>query len=366
MNPSLMPSISIGAHRPIISTVRLITQAFVVGIKLPFHFLDHLTAHRKSQVIYFSPLDSISPSQPILIYVHYSKSGVLTEREVDTLRNIRKTGFQICVVVNTEKSHLLEKIATHKENYNENYTEIIRKNVGWDLSAYRDVFFLLKKNGKVKNQPIIFMNNSVIWFPEMAESYFNGLVKQESDLIGASVSNQYRPHIQTFLFGSLNDVGTIEIEKWLKSIRNWRSKRTVVSYGELATIQIIKSSAKFMSFPDQDKIQELGLKKIHEDFESSDLADPPVVIKRLQRNRAFTHAGIPVNPSHDYWLEMLESGFPGIKVDLVRSNPSQLYDYEIAIKMLLESGFNYQMLNRLLISNKSKSVVFKIRTLLKW
>jgi hypothetical protein len=91
----------------------------------------------------------------------------------------------------------------------------------------------------------------------------------------------------------------------------------------------------------------MGLRKIHGSFESRNNEIPYVVIKRLLRNRSFLHAGIPQNPSHDYWLEMFESGFPGIKVDLVRNNPSDILDYEILISKLLESGFDYSMITSL-------------------
>jgi hypothetical protein len=77
-------------------------------------------------------------------------------------------------------------------------------------------------------------------------------------------------------------------------------------------------------------------------------------------------AGIPLNPSHDYWLELLESGFPGIKVDLVRSNPSDIPDYEVVVEKLVESGYTYSQVGELINSNKSLSLILKIRTLLKW
>ena len=356
-----------GLSKPMILRMRLILQGIVVLIKLPLIFLDHLTAHRKSQIYISSYLDSINPDLPILIYVHYSKSSELTNREINTLNNIRKTGFQICIVVNKEKSKLLGKVESSTSNGLEFCAKIVRKNIGWDLGAYRDAFFLLKKHNKIQNQPIFFMNNSVIWFPEMIENYFSDLKMEEANVIAASISNQYRPHIQTFLFGSLDHVGTIEIESWLRSIKNWRFKRTVVSYGELGTNRILMSQIMTHSFPDFRSIQEISIKKIHENFLSEGITGAPyVVIKRLLRNRTFMQAGIPMNPSHDFWLELFESGFPGIKVDLVRSNPSAISDYEMIISKLLDSKYDYKMITELLSTNRSTSIVYKTRRLMKW
>jgi hypothetical protein len=303
---------------------------------------------------------------PILIYVHYSKAEKLTDREISTLNHVHQVGFQICLVINLEKPEMANKVGTEIMDNLAITSTIFRKNVGWDLSAYRDAYFLLKNKGKIGSNPIIFMNNSVIWFPEMIENYFNSLVRKESDIIAGSVSKQYRPHIQTFLFGSLNLGGTAQIELWLKKIKNWRLKRTVVSYGELATNQILKSGKVFESFPKYNLLQESGLKKIHDDYASQSSLAPRDVIGRLIRNRTFTQGGIPLNPSHDYWLELIENGFPGIKVDLVRSNPSKLPDYEMVISILLTRGLDYEIINDLQSSSKTESLVYKIRTFIKW
>ena len=351
---------------PIIGSMNILARGFIALVKIPIHFLDHITSHRRSQVINSSGLDNIKSESPILIYVHYSKAEKLTDREISTLSHIHKVGFQICLVMNLEKPEIANKVGIEIMDNLAITSSIFRKNVGWDLSAYRDAYFLLKKNGKIGSSPIIFMNNSVIWFPEMIENYFNSLVRKDSDIIAGSISKQYRPHIQTFLFGSLNLGGTVQIELWLKNIKNWRSKRTVVSYGELATNQILKSGNVSESFPNYSLLQESGLKKIHEDYASQTSLVPKDVISRLIRNRTFTQAGIPLNPSHDYWLELIENGFPGLKVDLVRSNPSNLVDYEMAITILLARGLDYKNINELLNVSKSKSLVYTIRTFIKW
>lgn len=352
--------------RPIVATMNVLARGLIALIKIPVHFLDHVTSHRKSQITSSAGLSDLNSNTPILIYVHYSKAGKLTDREIATLRQIRKVGFQICLVINIEHRELFTRLGAEILDNVEINCKILRKNIGWDLSAYRDAYFLLKSNGKVGNSPILFMNNSVIWFPEMIDNYFNSILCTKNDIIAGSISNQYRPHIQTFLFGSLNQEGTTEIERWLKKIKNWRLKRTVVSYGELATNKILKSSNPIQSFPDYGSLQESGLRTIQEDYESRTSLTPYVVVKRLLRNRALTQAGIPLNPSHDYWLEMIENGFPGIKVDLVRSNPSNLIDYEIVVSALLARGFNYKMINDLHNSNKPKSIVYKVRTFIKW
>ena len=354
-----------GSSASRLRSVKLALQGLAYLLKKPIYVIDNLFANRKSQVVSTFGIDSINPDFPTLIYVHHSKTGVLTEREVKSLDKVRNAGFQVCLVINVEKSQSSQSRDIESSDATLVDAKIIRMNFGWDLSAYRDAYFLLKNNAKIKNMPVIFMNNSVIWFPELIENYFRQLVKEDTDIIASSISKQYRPHIQTFLFGALNQHGTEQIELWLKTIKNWRLKKTVVSKGELATNQILKSSALSRSYPDYSLLQETALRKIHDDFTSRDLITPYVVVERLLINRRFMHAGVPINPSHNYWLELIENGFPGIKIDLVKNNPSGIPDYEVVVSSLLESGFDYQMISELLSSNKSKSLTYKIRTYLR-
>jgi hypothetical protein len=210
------------------------------------------------------------------------------------------------------------------------------------------------------------MNNSVIWFPELIEKYFHSLLSQKSDVIAASISNQYRSHIQTFLFGSLTKKGNLEILKWLKTIKNWRMKRSIVRLGEIGTQKILNSNVKTLSYPSLSALQQFGLEKIHNFFQKGFKEGESFTNARLQRNRSFAMAGIPINPSHDYWLEMLELGFPGIKVDFIRSNPSRIYDYDAAVSELLDFGFDFGSQVELIHSNRSTSIIMKVRSFLNW
>ena len=76
----------------------------------------------------------------------------------------------------------------------------IRKNIGYDLAAYRDGLKFLQDETRLQIKQIYFMNNGIVWFPEMVESYFKNIQGLEADIVAASVSNQYVGHIQTFFW----------------------------------------------------------------------------------------------------------------------------------------------------------------------
>ena len=322
--------------------------------------LDNRTANKKSQVIITEHIEDLSKELPILVYVHYSKNGIVSEREISTLQNVRKVGFQVCLVINSE----IDEYQLLSNSFSD--AQILRKNIGWDLGAYRDAFSCLEKNFKIGDSPIFFMNNSVIWFPEMVEDYFRAALLQKSDILASTISHQYQEHIQTFLFGALNETGLEALRFWLKTIKNWRMKRTVVRLGELGTHGLFKQNISLISLPDSKFLIEHGLKKVQESFSGVKPVISYEVLERLEKNRIFLMAGLPLNPSHSYWLELIENGFPGIKKDFIKSNPTAIYDYELAISMLINFGFSYRELGDLINSNRSKSLIVKLRSALRW
>jgi hypothetical protein len=338
----------------------ILREGLRVSVGLPLSILDNVFASKKSQIIYSERLNNLSRNLPILIYVHYSKTSNVSEREISTLGEIRRLGIQILLVINSD----LPQVPKIEFNFTD--ALIVRKNHGYDLGAYRDSFFELNKDGKVFEQPIIFMNNSVIWFPEMIGNYLRNMVEQKSDIIGASISYQYVPHLQTFLFTSKSKRGLNEITEWLSSIKNWRLKRTIVRLGELKTQNFFNLKTITTSVPAYSKLIEIGLIKLQSNFLQSGSYISRDVSERLTRNRSLLMAGIRLNPSHDYWLELIDEGFPGIKVDLIRSNPSGIADYELIISTLVSNGFDFRDIAELIQSNKPKSAIHRIRAKLRW
>ncbi len=331
----------------------------------PLSVIDNLFASKKSQINSVGGLDKIKAQSPILIYVHFSKDNSLTVSEIQILEILNKIGLSVCVVFNEYAKNKSDSplVAELQESP---FTRITRHNIGYDLGAYRDVFNYLDANGFVSGRKIYFMNNSVRWFPKMIEKYFSNIANLESDIFAASISDQYTKHLQTFLFGSISDKGHNGMRVWLNSIKNWKMKKTIVRCGELRTSNLFGHDISVQDFPSRDSLQDLSFEKIMSLVDSDQEMERNSTLKRLIRNRDFALAGLPINPSHSLWAEMLEKGFPGVKLDLIRSNSTDIPDYDVMLATLLELGMKTREINELLHSNKNKSLVFRIRTLIRW
>jgi len=338
-------------------------QFIQASLLIPTMVFDNLFSHRRSQIVSFTSSTGFTSTKPVLFYIHYSKNDILLDHEIKTIERIRNLGIQICLIVNSNDPKVFlvsEKVSKYLNDVD---TLVVRKNVGHDLGAYRDGYKLYEKKKSVAYAGFFFMNNSVIWFPDKISTYFQAILDSKSDIVAGSISSQYHPHLQTFLFGSQTKIGIQNLELWLSRIKNWRFKRTIISFGELKTNIFFHEGITVQSFPSIIQLTSLGLQKIHESSSSTRLNRR--TIKRLVRNRKFNMAGLPVNPSHDYWLEMVELGFPGIKFDLVAKNPSDVSDYELIIESLMTHGLTYEEFAGMLLANKPKSLVFRLRNIFK-
>jgi hypothetical protein len=331
-----------------IEVMRTLLRSLRFFTQLVISQLDHFISNRKMQIQTINLLNENKSQAPALIYVHYSSSGVLATNEISALKVVSGLGFNVYVVINTDtpdNSLILTKNSELKEFA---ILAIVRKNRGYDLGAYRDAYTSVNKQGYLNTPRIFFMNNSVFWIPSKVENYFSSLLNQELDIFGSVISFQYRQHIQTYLFGCITSTGQRKIEYWLLGIKNWHFKRTIVNKGEIKTNLFFSTDTVVKSVPSGEALEAQALTTLHDHYLSSDNTKRPEIIKRLKRNRKFRFAGIPQNPSHANWLELLECGFPGIKIDLIRKNPSGIPDYEIIISELLNCGFSSGEIARLI------------------
>lgn len=337
-----------------------LVKALVV---LPSIYLDHFASNRRSQIFQIRIQEELVSTKPILFYVHHSKMDRVSALEISTLQELQDLGFAIYLIMNSDNPKTLD-ISPILENFKSDpISIIIRKNTGRDLGAYRDAYILLEKANFLLNKKIFFMNNSVIWFPKMISDYFERLLASSADIIAGSISFQHQVHIQTFLFGVNTDMGRIGLEDWLLKIKNWHLKRSIVTFGELRTNLLFGSNLNVESIPSLESSVSLGLRKIHESENTPKRKGPSIT--RLINNRNLHFAGISLNPSHNYWLELFELGLPGIKQDLIMKNPSMVPDYERIVEQLLDIGIEFDDLAKMLLANKPKSLIVRIRSLLK-
>ena len=324
---------------------------------------------KKDQIVdvAFVENNQIATEKPLIFYIHYSKRDTLTQNEIEVLSAIRESNFDICLVMNSSQPR--ERTASEiLINYSDFLSALIlRNNVGYDLGAYRDSFQNFTARGIITDSTKVFiMNNSIFWFPKSVGPYLIKLSRMDADVIASSISRQHTPHMQTFLFGSLTRDGNLALNQWLGTIKNWHFKRTIVSFGEMRSLRYLQRTILVKSFPaESDLLTSMIEKLIAKEKKGHSRDISKKTFTRLTTNQSFYNAGIPFNPSQSFWLENIELGFPGIKIDFLKSNPSNVADYNLALSICKKEGMDPENLAQILLRNKTKSLYVKLRMRMK-
>jgi len=163
---------------------------------------------------------------------------------------------------------------------------IVRRNEGFDFGAWADV---LRNDPALWNCPnLLFVNDSVIGPAQVGATLFPRLWKSGADLVGLIESYEHIRHFQSFFF-MLNRraLDHQAVRDFWRSVVNFKSKDSVIKADELRCTALCAQS---------------GL-KTQAIYQKSILAHPV-------RTR---------NPTIFHWPELIELGFPYIKIELLRN-----------------------------------------------
>ncbi len=261
--------------------------------------IDHITANSKTMVK--SVEGKISRGLNLAIFATYS-ARPLDEFDIQILSALRSSDFGICIVVNVK-----DEVHIDYSRYAD--VVIVRKNVGLDIAAIRDALRIL---GSDWNR-IILLNDSVIWprnnFQNVIDAVLN--FDRKNEILGLVDSFQRNHHIQSF-FLCANLYTSKELFEAFMSVRNWRFKRSIVTFGEI---------------PIKNNLERIGVNFL-----------PLISCKELESNLILSGAsnadeveiinfikkGIPLNPTQHLWRILFHNEFGCIKRSLIESNPARL------------------------------------------
>lgn len=275
-------------------------------------------------------IGEITRTSKIFIYCHWSPESSPSETELRMLTALKEDDFTIIVVVNANTKNFASQ---HLWDPNVDLL-LVRKNRGRDLAAYRDAINWVDEHN-INPDRILFANNSIFWAPEKIPIFLSKFNRLESHLGAATISLQPFRHMQTFFIycdrtsfkqfrGALN-----------ATIRNVLLKDTAVLMGELKLSKYLQSMN--IPFDSLYSLEEMI-------FQASSTLNTENISSlsrsRIKRSISLVANGTPVNPSHCFWLEMIQLGFPGLKKDLILKNPSAVLDiYDASLQEDLLSKY---------------------------
>jgi hypothetical protein len=272
------------------SRVASLLDAFLLIIEQP----------RKGESELIEPA-TLFDAENIAILAAFNETPEETRNVVSALSD---AGYSTLVIrnVGTDLS-CYEDIGDHKI--------VNRKNVGFDIGAYRDAFELI---GSPTN--LILLNTSMYWDKERLTKVADRLKNSESrnTVTYLTESLQGEKHGQSFFLHLKLDSTTMDhFESFMKNeTKNWRYKRSAVKYGEKAIFNYFNQNESIgIDFIFSYSV----VSQTYLDLEAEFTED---WIKRM------IQSNVQLNPTQHLWPALDFLGFPGFKKTLLSKNPANL------------------------------------------
>ena len=282
------------------------------------------------QVIMAWPEGEVKLGPRVVLFMHFDGRGVVRQQLIDYMRELKENGRDIVFVSNSEKlsPYALEAVKALCA------AVLVRRNMGYDFGAWADALQHLGLP-RADTEEIIFANDSVFGPLLPLGDLLRRLKYETSDIWGLTESWQGRYHLQSFFlaFGP-KALRAEAFAKFWNAVRPVPVKAYIVHKYEIGITQAMMAGGlscnslwsyeKLLRMVDKAELDKLT------EHDATELGrnDPVQITRKLQilRIRDGAAQRLPLNPTSDLWRQLLLTGFPFIKRELLRDNPSKVQD----------------------------------------
>lgn len=283
------------------------------------------------QVVTRWPEGEVALGPKVVLFMHYDGRGLIRPQVLAYIRELKQNGRDVVLVSNAGK---LQDVALD-ELKALCVAVLVRRNVGYDFGAWRDAIDELKLP-RANTEEVILANDSVFGPVLPLGDVLRRLNYAKADVWGLTESWQLRYHLQSFFiaFGPK----ALHAKAWRKfwdSVRPVPVKSFIVHAYEVGVTQaMVKGGLNCAALWPYEQLIKLvtreELKKLVDEEAGDDpaKADPIQLTRRLQvlRIRDGVARRMALNPTSDLWRQLLLAGFPFIKRELLRDNPTRVED----------------------------------------
>lgn len=282
------------------------------------------------QIIHVWPAGEVTLGPKVALFMHFDGRGLVRTQLLDYMRELKANGRDVVFVTNSGKMQpqalaALEEICA---------AMLVRRNIGYDFGAWRDALdhFNLPR---ADTQEIIFANDSVFGPLAPLGDTLRRLNYAKADIWGLTESWQVRYHLQSFFlaFGP-KAIRSAAFRKFWGAVRPVPVKAYIVKKYEIGITQaMIRGGLSCAALWGYEALIKLVNREELEKLivaEESELGrnDPIQITRKLQvlHIRDGLARRVALNPTSDLWRQLLISGFPFIKRELLRDNPTKVQD----------------------------------------
>jgi hypothetical protein len=220
---------------------------------------------------------SISPADDWLIFVAYSPSGRLSDCQRYEISSFKLAGYRIALIVNSDAfSNLVDA------GDNDSDIQIVRENIGFDFGAWRHAIELI--GGLSQARSVTFTNDSILSSCQADLAHLRRCVAdKDAQVVFLTENLEVRPHAQSYFYCLKRGALEADALSILGRLPYYTDKDPLIHEVEL-----------YFSDWFRDADHQVGILFPMEDVE--------------------------INPTIHHWEDLLDAGFPFVKVQLLTAN----------------------------------------------
>jgi hypothetical protein len=283
------------------------------------------------QIIQSWPEKPPNPGPKVAIFIHYDGQGRVGRHTLHYIAALRDAGFSTLFVTNSGKLRE-ESLAALKPLC---AGILVRRNIGYDFGAMREGLEYLGLP-RANTEMVLLANDSVYGPLAPLDAMLARIDMDTADLWGATESWQTLYHLQSFFVVAGKTALTSDAwRRFWAGVRPVKSKYWVVKRYEVGLTQrLLRAGLRCAAiWPYKKLIRHVDAYALMDRGPAIDelnpvSTDPILRMRRAHavRIRHYVVTRTTLNPTSDLWRQLLLDGFPFIKRELVRSNPSRVAD----------------------------------------
>lgn len=267
----------------------------------------------------------LGPVHRAALYVHYARSGRLTEMVRRQLAALAAEGFAIVLVTHAPAVPEAEWAAMRAAA-----TVVLqRENRGLDFGGWRDAAAEAQARWPALDE-LLLANDSMLGPIHPLTPVVAALRSGGEGVFGLTQSAQGGAHLQSFFVLARGRGAIGDLIGFLRGVRTSRSKWLIVQRGELRLARAMRRRGhRVAALFGPDAVVAAAADRPAERAYLGSI-DPRLRALDAMPGSEWAVAAAallaepPLNPTHQLWRALLSAGFPFIKTELVRRNPLRL------------------------------------------
>ena len=279
------------------------------------------------QLVRSWPDSGIALGPRVALFVHFDAKGRVRPYVLTYVSMLQQCGFSVVFVTNSGRLREDSKAALQPLCAG----ILIRRNIGYDFGAWREgLDFLKLPHG---NTDMVLIANDSVYGPlRPLDPILAQIDFDKAELWGATESWQTRYHLQSyFLIAGRTAVASDAWRKFWRQVRPVQSKEWVIKHYEVGLTQSLVRAglhcAAIWRYAELITDVDPALMMNAKGDEALSI-EPSIAARKSHagRIRQGAVARRPLNPTSDLWRQLLRAGYPFLKRQLLRENPTGVLD----------------------------------------